>query len=278
MIGAGLFGRVVAVEIGPEGGPGVRLADLRCTFKVEHKAAKSSGKATVKLYNAAPTTVALLHLPLAAIRVLAGYGIPQAIFQGNPIKDGVNLRVEGPDRILEVDAADGGRAYTSTFLQIALATPTTFGQVLALILAQTLWSRGFIDPTIEAVPLPHGIVLFGSPAAMLDRLAAAALPLQADWFIRDNAVYIVGKGQPTPEVALLISSKQGNLVGSPVATKDGVKLKALIDATMRPGRTFVLESNSINGAFIAKDVTFTGDSGWDNDFYMEITAKPPGVP
>ncbi|HZI43957.1 MAG TPA: hypothetical protein VFD53_01990, partial [Ilumatobacter sp.] len=166
----------------------------------------------------------------------------------------------------------------NTFVNVALATPSTFGQVLALVLAQTQWLRGFVDPTIETVPLPHGIVLAGRPAEILDRLAAAALPLQADWFVRDGAVFFVGKGQATPEVGLLISSTMGNLIGSPTATTTGVKLRALIDATMRPGRAFVLQSSAISGGFIAKDVSFTGDSGWDNDFYMEIVAKPPGIP
>lgn len=275
----GLFDRSVAVEIGPEGGTGVRLGDLRVSFRVEHKAAKTPSTAQIRIYNPAPTSAALLRVPLAAIRLLVGYEpAPRVIFQGPPVKDGIQLRQEGPDRVLEVDASDGGRAFVSTFLQISFATPTTFGQVLAAILAQTLWARGYIDPTVEAIALPHGIVLTGRPAEVLDRLAAAVQPFGADWFIRDNALYVVARGQASPEVAPLISSVQGNLIGVPTATKDGIKVQALIDATMRPGRAFVVEAGSVSGTYIARDVTFEGDSGFDRPFYMSLTGKPVGVP
>ena len=275
----GLFGRIVQVEIGPEGGTGLRLGDLRVGFKVEHKASKTVSTASIRIYNPAPASMALLRAPLAAIRLLVGYEpLSRVIFQGPPVKDGIDLKVEGPDRVLCVDAADGGRGYGQAFVQIGMTTPTTFGQLLNLVLAQTLWSRGFIDPTIEAIVLPHGIAITARPAEVMDRLAAAATPLGADWFVRDNALYVVGKGQTTPEVAPLISSTQGNLLGSPTQTKAGVKLRALIDATMRPGRSIVLQAVGVSGAFVCKEVTFTGDSGFENPFYMDLVCKPVGVP
>jgi hypothetical protein len=274
----GLFGRQVAVEIGPEGGPGVRLADLRVSFRVEHKASKAVSTAQISIYNPAPASIGLLHVPLAAIRLLVGYTpTPRVVFQGPPVKDGIELKIQGGDRILKVDAADGGRAYVGTLINVSMATPTTFGQVLALVLAQTLWARGHILVP-EALTLPHGIVLLGRPQEVLDRLAAAVPPAGADWFVRDNALYVVPKGQATPEAAPLLSATQGNLIGSPTQTKTGVKVRALIDATMRPGRAFVVESALVNGTFVARDVTFQGDSGWQQDFYMDITGKPLGVP
>lgn len=274
----GLFGRQVAVEIGPEGGPGVRLADLRVSFKANHKASKAASTAEISLYNPSPVTIALLRAPLATIRLLVGYTpVPRVIFQGPPIKDGLELKVQGGDRILKVDAADGGRAYVGTSLNASFTTATTFGQILALILAETLWARGHILVP-EALSLPHGVVLQGRPGEVLDRLAAVVPPAGADWFVRDNALYIVPRGQATPEAAPLLSSSVGNLIGSPTQTKTGCKVRALIDATMRPGRAFIVESALINGTFVARDVVFQGDSGWDRDFYMDITGKPLGVP
>lgn len=275
---SGLFNRLVRVEIGPERGAGIRLGDLRVAFKVEHKASKTVSTATIRVYNAAPASAALLRAPLSVIRLLVGYDpTSKVIFQGPPVKDGIDLVVDGPDRVLQVDASDGGRAYVETFLQVSFATSTTFGQVLATVIGSTQWARGFIDPAVEAIVLPHGIVLTGRPAEVMDRLAAAALPFGADWFVRDNALYVVARGQSTPEVAPLISSTQGNLIGSPTATKSGIKVRALIDATMRPGRAFVVQSVGVNGTYICKDVTFTGDSGFDTPFWMDITGKPIGV-
>lgn len=280
--GVGLFGRTVWVEIGPEGGPGVRIGDLRVSFKVKHKASKTSSTAEISIYNPSPATIGLLRAPLASVRLLAGYGgelgIPRLLFWGPPVKDGLELKVQGGDRILKVDAADGGRAYVQTLINVSIATPTTFGAVLSLVLAQTVWARGYIDPAIETISLPRGIVLLGRPAEVMDRLAVATLPLGADWFVRDNALYVVARGTSTPEVAPLISSVQGNLIGSPTQTKTGVKVCALLDATMRPGMGFVVQSALANGVYIAKDVEFTGDNGYDRDYYMDITGKPAGVP
>lgn len=274
----GLFWRRVAIEFGVEGAPGRRLADLRVNFKVEHKAGPTPSTATIKIYNLAPASIALLQTPRAVIRLLVGYDpIEKLLFQGNPVKDGLNLKTEGPDRILEVDASDGGRAYAETMISVSYSTPTTFGQVLELVLAQTQWARGTILVP-EALSFPHGIVLHGRPADVMRRLAAAVPPLGADWYVRDGALYVLPKGQSTPEVAPLISSAQGNLIGSPTSTKGGIKVRALIDATMRPGRAFVLESLGHSGTYVARDVTFTGDSGFERDFFMDITAKPVGVP
>lgn len=291
MTAIGLFGRSVAVEFGPAGGPGLRIADLRVSFKVTYKASKGPNTGTIKIYNPAPTTVGLLQTPGTTIRLLAGYGgLPRLLFAGDPVKGGVSYQAEGADRVLEVDAADGGRAFTATHLAISFATPTTFGQVLTAILGQTLWARGYVDPSIESVQLPHGIVLLGRPAEVLDRLAASVPPAGADWFVRDGAVYLVGRGSSSPEVAPLLSATQGNLIGSAIGVKiagaggkapinnNGLRVKALIDATMRPGRSYVVEALGASGVYVARDVTFTGDSGFDRAFYMEIDGKPVGVP
>jgi hypothetical protein len=275
---AGLFGRTVAVEIGPEGGQGVRLGDLRVGFRVEYKAAKTAPTATIRIWNPAPASQGLLRVPMATIRLLVGYGgIPKLVFAGPPVKGGISLDVDGGDRVLEVNAADGGRGYVQ-FLQGSYATATTFGQVLAEVLAQTQWARGTITVP-EGLSLPHGIALTGRAPEVLDRLAAAVQPPGADWFVRDNALYVVTRGTSTPETAPLLSSTQGNLIGSPSFSGTGeLKCRALIDATMRPGRAFVIESVGVNGTYVTKDVTFTGDSGWEKDFYMDLSAKPLGLP
>lgn len=279
MVGLGLFTRMVRVEIGVPNTIGVRLADLRVGFRVEHKASKTVSTATVQVYNPAPASIARLHIPLSEVRLLVGYEPTcKLIFQGVPVKDGIDLRVNGPDRVLVVDLADGGRGYTEAFIQTSFATSTTFGQVLSTVLLQTLWTRGFIDPALEAVVLPHGIVLTDSPSEVMDRLAASVPPFGADWFIRDNALYVVAKGKATLEKMILISSTQGNLIGSPNGTKKGVKVKALIDATMRPGMSFGIESVGLSGAYVCKEVTFNGDSGYENPYYMDITGKALGVP
>jgi hypothetical protein len=273
----GLFGRNVAVEIGVPGTPGIRVDGLRVGFKVDHKLSKAASTATIRIWNTSPATRARMLLPGSSIRLLLGYGsVSRLVFWGQPVKGGISLECDGADQVFEVDAADGGRSYAAT-INVAFRTPTNFGAVLAVVLAETQWARGQILVP-EATPLPHGIVLNARAADILDRLAAVVPPFGAQWFVRDDALYVVPKGQATPEEAPLLSSTAGNLIGSPVATKTGIKVRALIDATMRPARSFVVESKDVSGIYVAQDVTFTGDSGFANDYYMDISGKPVGAP
>ena len=275
----GLFDRAVAVEVGPEGGSGVRLADLRASFRIEHKSGKTPATAKVRIWNPAPASIALLRVPLAVIRVFAGYApIPRMIFQGSPVKDGVRVSTEGPDRILEVEAGDGGRAFVGSTISVGWSTATTLGQALVTILTTTGWARGYIGIN-EAQALPHGITYVGRPAELLDRLAASVLPFGSDWYVRDGALYMVPRGQAAPDVAPLISSVNGNLIGSSSHTDaGGVACRALLDSSMRPGHPFVLSSLNHQGTYVARDVTFVGDSGFDRPFYMDLRGKPLGAP
>jgi hypothetical protein len=103
------------------------------------------------------------------------------------------------------------------------------------------------------------------------------LPIGAYWYVRDGMLYVLAKGTAAPEAAPLFSSVVGNLIGVPSITSKGCKFKALLDATIRPGRPVYVQSSGLDGAFIAKDVSFRGDN-WDNDFYMEVEAHAFGVP
>lgn len=271
-----LFGRSVLLEVGPEGLPGLRLGPLRVAFRVQHKAQGNPATATIRIYNPAPTTEDLIRQPGNSVRLLAGYGgLPRLMFQGTPVRDGIKARTQGTDRILTVEGADGGRGYTDTFFNLSYPGPTTYGQVLAQILVETGWARGSIA-LVEALTFPAGLVLQGRPAEVLDRLAATVPPAGAVWQVRDGALYVTPKGQPTPEVAPVLSAELGNLVGWPTQGTDSVTVTALLDATMRPGRSFQVLSKRISGIYVARDVTFRGDSK-EGRFDMVLTGKPLGV-
>lgn len=277
---SGLFNRSVALEVGVAGAPGKQFTGLRIGFGVDHTKGREPNKATIQVYNLAPPTIALLQVPGVVVRLLVGYGdpaIPRQIFMGNPVKNGIRQQTQGPDRIMQIEAADGGAAYQSTHLALSFATGTTYVQILTAVLGATQWARGVVTIN-EAAQLPHGVVLTGRPAEILDRIAATVPPLGADWWIEDGVFYCAPKGQPVPSVAPLISATQGNLIGSPSPTDKGLEVTALIDASMRPGRTFVVESRQFNGTYIADSVSFSGDSGFENDFTMRILGKPVGVP
>jgi len=273
-----LFNRQVAVELGRPGSAGIRLEGLRVGFRVEHKAERSPSVASIEVYNPAPTTVGLLDDPATVVRLYVGYApLPRLVFVGRQVRSGVSLSTQGADRVLRIDASDGGRGFTRTLISVSFAKGTTFGRVLSEVIAKSGWARGAITIDTNA-QLPYGVVLVGRPSEIMDRIASGLAAPGADWFVRDEALYVVTRGESTPEVAPLISSRTGNLIGTPTPTGEGLKVRALIDATMRPGRKVAIQSARISGLFVVRDALFFGDSGFASPYWMDLTARPLGAP
>jgi hypothetical protein len=266
-----MFGRSVTLQLGNEAGAGKSFTGLRVRFRVEMTRESTPDKATIELYNPAPDSIALVQQPLSVVRLLVGYedSIPQQVFQGNPIPLGVHDTKTGPTRILKIEAQDGQRALSSKRINLSLATATTLGAVLTQVTTALGLPQGTVLPgDLASRRLTQGAVLVGSCADVLTRLCNSA---GLEWFVRDGALQIVTAGGTTGEIVPVFSSISGNLIGSPIRTKEGIEVKALISPTLRPGKMFSVASLDYNGLCICDSLVFDGDSGWDVPYY--VTAK-----
>lgn len=282
-----VFGRKVTLAIGQAGLPGVLFSDLRINFRVKHSRSGTPNTCTVKVWNINPATAAILEGPAPTIILSVGYGdplsppdvetsIPRQIFAGDVIKDGLKISRAGPDRIMEIQAQDGGLAYQTGFVTLAFPTSVTMSSVIATIAAQLLLvvTPGAIVVAPDVV-LTQGVTFSGSARSILDRFAAS---VNANWWISDGAFFFLPEGAPAPGLAPLFSSLAGNLIGTPVKKdRSTVEVVALLDAGLRPGVPFILQSNSVNGTYNAVDVQFAGDTGFDTPFYVTAIGKLPGV-
>ena len=269
-----LFGRVVYVDVDSPTAAGKRIQGLRIGFRANHRGSRALSTASVDIYNPNQTTVGLFRDRNAVVRLWAGYGSSvRQLFEGNPIRDGVDLtQTAGGDRILNVELADGGTGFTDAFISESFTSQTSWSEVINIILRETGWARGEIAIPV-GYTLPGGGVFMTRASELLDRAAALVPPVGGTWFVRDGALYIVPLRVATGESELLISSTKGNLKGTPVPTEKGVHVTALIDATMRAGRSFRVESRYVKGRFVANDVQFNGDSGFAVPFDMTITGQ-----
>lgn len=277
-----LFGRHVVLELGQEGAPGKRYEQLRIAFRVQHTKSPEPNTASIQMWNPNPITLGILDGPRPIVRLMVGYGdaivpdalvVPRLIFVGQPIKNGVTNEATGPDRIIKIEAQDGGRQYREARIDITIATQTTLSAVVALAAAALQLPTGVVT-LVPDVVLTQGFVAAGSARDVLDRIALAA---NADWMIRDGVLHMIPKGSPVPGKAPLFSSVAGTLIGAPIKREKGrVEIRALLDPSLRPGSPFAVVSRSINGQFIAEDVRFVGDSGFDRPFYVETIGAPPG--
>ena len=272
----GLFIRTVVVEAGAPGQKGQRYAGLRTAFQIEHKAGGAASRGRIELYNAGAPALAVLRQRTNTVQLKVGYdGDERLLFRGNPMRDGVELQVTGDgDRVIHVEASDGGRGTTNTHIVKSYARSVAMNALLDEILDSTGWSLGQIDlPPSATTGGP--LVVYQRPDEILDRIGEILVgtdPRGFDWQITDNELHIIRRDGVRASSGVLISQREGNLIGSPTATRTGVKVRALIDATLRPLQGIQVQSDLVNGYFRVTDVTFSGDN-WSNEFYMDITAK-----
>jgi hypothetical protein len=279
----GVFERHVTVAIGQAGVAGVALSKLRIAFLVNMNRGSNPHTASIRIWNPNPLTLALLEGPLPTVGLKVGYGdaqipgggvvIERSIFLGEVVKNGLQVEREGRDRIATIDASDTPSAYQSIRIALTFPTSITMSAVVASIAGHLLLPIGSIVVAPDVV-LTQGGVFSGSARDILDRIAQST---NSDWWISDGVFFFGPKGAPVPSVAPVFSSLNGNLIGTPIKKDRGsIEVKALLDASMRPGSSFVVSSRSINGTYVASDVEFVGDSGYDTPFYVRITGKLPG--
>jgi hypothetical protein len=261
-----LFGRQVIIQIGPPGGTGKEFRGLRTTFQVEANRSGKPAKAVIEVRNLNPDSISLLQAPGSVVRLIAGYDAPMQIFAGKPTKNGVNVRREGPDRVVHIEAQDGALDRAAR-VNVSFATDTDTDQVFAVVAAALGLPTGVLR-TGSAIRLSQGVALVGPASEVLDRLC---LSLGLRWYIRDGAL-VVEDGN-TGEAAVCFSSATGNLVGSPQRTDQGVEVVGLMSPTLRPGKPFRVVSEEVNGDFVTDSLVFQGDS-WQGDFYVIARGVP----
>jgi len=270
-----LWQRQVTVQIGKVGEAGQSWSNLRTVFDVKHTPTGTPNKAKITVYNPPEDTASLAQEKGAIVQLFAGHEVPQLIFRGNPVKKGVDEAKDTVDRILTIEAQDGGREYQAAHVNISFSTETSVAQILAEAQAQL----GLVPGTIQVDDdqrLSKGFAYSGPAHVLLDRIA---LMNEAGWWISDGTLQIVPKDGDTGEPNVVVFSPvTGNLIGRPKRKDDDlVEVTGLIAPNIRPGRNYVVEGDYEAGAYTAKDVQFQGDSGFDNPFYVIASGKLRGA-
>lgn len=265
-----LFGRRVIVELGVTGGQARRLEGLRTSFTVDMDDASTPNKGKVEVYGVGRETVSIMQAEGAVIRLLAGYESTtgaRLLFEGQPIANGVKLdKRAGTERVLVVEAQDGGTTYRTSSISETYTTATTSGALFTACARAMGVPLGNVSSVVGSVSFPHGYVLTGPVRHHLDRIAAMS---GAKWQIRDGTLQVWAEGGDTGEEAVVFSAQAGNLIESPKPQDGGgIEVQALLAPTLRPGKRFRVESEDYTGNYTATKVQFRGDSGFDRPFYV----------
>ena len=265
-----LFNRKVILQLGVDGQKGKSFSDLRVRFKVTRSVDLEPDEATITLWNANPHTRALVQQEGALLRLLVGYEVPRLLFSGRPITDGVEITREATDRILKIEAKDGGQEL-STQVALNWSTDTTLQQAVEALRSASGLKVGNLD--LPNMRIAGGFTLTGTVDEALSRISEIA---DRRIYIRDGALVSQAPGQPVGTRSVVFSAAAGNLIGSPSSKKGSVKLKALLGGAegLRPGQPYRVESEMFSGDYIATDVKFDGDSGFAQPYYIEVVGEP----
>ena len=269
------FDRQVFLDIGTAGSTGKRFSGLRQRFHVEMDDTGTPNTARIEMWNPNADTIALLQSDDARVRLIVGYNAPQQIFFGSPIEGGVTSERMGPERVLKIEASDGGRELADAFVDISFETETTMEQLFAEVVDQT----GLVTGTIrldDSVRFPNGYSFNGPARELMDRLALVAQDSKlraSKWFVRDGATQFIPYGETTGETAIVFSSKTKNLIGSPIATDDGIEVVGLLAPSLRPGKPLRVVSEKYNGDYTCTSLAFDGDSGFADPFYVKAKGR-----
>lgn len=266
-----LFGRQIVLQLGVPGEESRVVRDLRIIFQVDYKQGKQ-GEAAIEVYNPAPDTLAVAESRGVVARLFAGYARAEQLFEGAPIRGGIQIVRQGPDRILKLELRAGARQWESARVALSFATGTRASQIVEEAARALGLPRGLIR--FEDYEFPDGFSYTGSAAELLDGITRAA---GANVAIIDGALQVMPRDDDAGEDVAVFSATNGNLIGAPTRRTSGkdrglIEVRAHLTPALRPGRRFVVQSERVNGPFLARDVSFAGDL-YEPTFEVRATGR-----
>lgn len=274
--------------------------DLRVAFSVEKSMSSVPNSGTVTLWNLSPAHRGMLMKEYTTIKVSAGYqgeigsaGNVGLIFQAdirraehksqnprrshkqpNPVgpSSAVNTRNDDGDWVTTLDCSDGGSGYAKGTVSKTYPAGSNVKEVMVDI-AKTMpgISIGPVQGLDGAQPFTRAATFMGSSVDALNEIGRTH---QVYWSIQDGAFQSVPGSGAIQSVIIL--SKESGLIGLPELTDRGIKLTALLNPGLVPGRIIEVHSilwpeSTVRRFRIAK-VRFEGDN-MDGQFTADIEAE-----
>lgn len=303
-----LYNRTASLVIGKDGGKGKELSGLRFAFSIQKGATQNPNKCTVKIWNAAPDTRALIEAVGNVLILKAGYTEvvgAMTIFAGDVTRS-LTVR-EGPDWITELELQDGLSEFRDSKVSVSFAAGATTTQVIKDLAKRFGLPVRPMPTDVAGKQYKAGFAFVGR---VRDAMNKACEHMGLEWSIQNREIQIIKKGGVLKQKAYLLTPDTG-LIGSPMQesktmtekaaaklgfTADqpgvrktfelnregefetmlmvlGYKVKTLLQPLMEPGGYVQVKSKSINGEFFRiEELTHTGDTH-GNEWHTELTLR-----
>ncbi|MGS1064106.1 phage protein [Burkholderia glumae] len=238
------FGRKVSLVIGPDSGDALDLSALRIVFNVKRGDTQTPNSLRARVYNVSDDTAQSAEsTEFTRIVLQAGYeGSYGIIFDGSIVQVRRG-RENATDTYLDITAADGDMAYNFSVVSTTLAagsTPADQVKVCTAAMAPLGVTEGYV-PDLGGNPLPRGKVMFGMAR---DYLETVARTTQTLWSIQDGKLQMVPETSYAPGEIPVINADTG-MVGMPEQTANAIKVRMLLNPSVKIGRLISLDNSSI---------------------------------
>jgi hypothetical protein len=303
-----LFNRVASLVVGKEGGKGKELAGLRFSFSIQKGSTKTPNQCTVKVWNAAPDTRALIEVIGNVLILKTGYSEDigaTTIFTGNVTRT-LTVR-EGPDWITELELQDGFVEFRDAKVSLSFGKGATVSQVVTAISKKFGLPVRPLPADVAKKQYPAGFAFVGRVRDAMDKACENG---GLEWSIQNREIQIIKKGGVFKQKAYLLTPDTG-LIGSPMqesktmtekaAAKEGItasqpgvrkttkrdkdgevqqmlrvlgyKVKTLLQPLVEPGGYVQVKSKGVDGEFFrVEELTHIGDTH-GNEWHSELTLR-----
>jgi len=289
------FDRIYEVQIGETV---ISTLDLR--FKATRTLRPKPNTCEVVIYNLAEQTRgAIAEAADSTVQIRAGYkGLPTgnsalaavdaALGSGGEdsaqagvvfLGDVREVRSEymPPDWETYIEGGDGERAIRTARVNRSFAPGTSVATVLKQLAGDLRANLGnaaraaIATGSLEGAgrEFLNGVTVSGNAHRELAALAASA---GLELSMQDGEIQLLERGLPLQDVSIVLTPDTG-LIGSPtIGAKGVIKVRALLNADIVPGRQIEIESAVLSGRFRAERCDYSGDTR-GQDWYVDIEAK-----
>lgn len=273
----------------------LEVTDLRVAFHASRSLRKNPNTCEVRIWNlnrdhrqqlqeqksvpmrleagyALPPKKGLGAAAAAALDAIGIGGAPSApqlpvLFDGD-LRNAFTSR-EGGDQITTISSGDGEKAGQSNRVNISFRPGLRYRKLLTDLADAAGVGLGNSFSALAFLPgleISVGSAVSGSAMDQLDTMFQSQ---GLEMSVQNGELQVLGGGKPLLGTAVVLSESTG-LVDSPEPGSNGkIKVRALLQPGLEPGRLIVLESERVTGSFRVEQWDAIGDTH-GQDWYAEL--------
>ena len=209
----------------------------------------------------------------------AGYGDETHLLYRGEF-DYCSVSRSGPDVVTEFTLRDGATLMAASAIAKSYAKDTLVSSVLTDLAAATGLDTEAAMTAIASAQIGGSAVLKrprhfnGNAYAHLVKACASA---GLECSTQNGGIQLVAVGGALTGRATKLTAENG-VVGSPTVTPGGkagklLKVQCLIQPGLDPGRQIQVHTESVDGSFVVRRVTYHGQT-WGTEWYADVEARP----